>query len=217
MQRLAEFVALRRRLVVVTGAGVSTESDLPCYRGEEGAYSRGFKPMTHQQFLSGADMRRRYWARSFFGFPKFNGCRPNAAHHALAALQATGAVAPTLLTQNVDRLHHRAGSRSVIEIHGSTHDTVCLGCGATGSRAELQERLAILNPDAAAVLAREERAELSAGRENRLLGAGGESRLPRAALGVLAAAAPPGAATGREGPRPPNVASAVLAIFTRGG
>ena len=216
VQRLAEFVALRRRLVVVTGAGVSTESDLPCYRGEEGAYSRGFKPMTHQQFLSGPDMRRRYWARSFFGFPKFNGCRPNAAHHALAALQATGAVAPTLLTQNVDRLHHRAGSRSVVEIHGSTHDTVCLSCGATGSRAELQERLAILNPDAAAVLAREERSELSAERENRLLGAGGESRLPRAALGVLAAAAPPDAAT-REGPRPPNVASAVLANVAEDG
>ena len=216
VQRLAEFVALRRRLVVVTGAGVSTESDLPCYRGEEGAYSRGFKPMTHQQFLSGPDMRRRYWARSFFGFPKFNGCRPNAAHHALAALQATGAVAPTLLTQNVDRLHHRAGSRGVVEIHGSTHDTVCLSCGATGSRAELQERLAILNPDAAAVLAREERSELSAERENRLLGAGGESRLPRAALGVLAAAAPPDAAT-REGPRPPNVASAVLANVAEDG
>jgi len=176
--------------VVVTGAGVSTESDLPCYRGEEGAYSRGFKPMTHQQFLSGPDMRRRYWARSFFGFPKFNACRPNPAHHALAALQAAGAVGPSLLTQNVDRLHHRAGSRGVVEIHGSTHDTVCLGCGSTGSRAELQERLAILNPEAAGVLDQEVRRAERCG-ENRLLGAAGEGRLPRAALGVLAAAAPP--------------------------
>lgn len=190
VQKLAEFVGLRRRLVVVTGAGVSTESDLPCYRGTEGAYSRGFKPMTHQQFVSGPEMRRRYWARSFFGFPKFNACRPNAAHHALTALQAAGAVGSTLLTQNVDRLHHRAGSRGVLEIHGSTHDTVCLGCGSTGSRAELQERLAILNPEAADVLAKEVRRAQRAG-ENRLLGAGGEGRLPGAALGVLAAAAPP--------------------------
>ena len=190
VQKLAEFVGLRRRLVVVTGAGVSTESDLPCYRGTEGAYSRGFKPMTHQQFVSGPEMRRRYWARSFFGFPKFNACRPNAAHHALTALQAAGAVSSTLLTQNVDRLHHRAGSRGVLEIHGSTHDTVCLGCGSTGSRAELQERLAILNPEAADVLAKEVRRAERAG-ENRLLGAGGEGRLPGAALGVLAAAAPP--------------------------
>ena len=190
VQKLAEFVGLRRRLVVVTGAGVSTESDLPCYRGTEGAYSRGFKPMTHQQFVSGPEMRRRYWARSFFGFPKFNACRPNAAHHALTALQAAGAVGSTLLTQNVDRLHHRAGSRGVLEIHGSTHDTVCLGCGSTGSRAELQERLAILNPEAADVLAKEVRRAERAG-ENRLLGAGGEGRLPGAALGVLAAAAPP--------------------------
>ena len=189
VQKLAEFVGLRRRLVVVTGAGVSTESDLPCYRGTEGAYSRGFKPMTHQQFVSGPEMRRRYWARSFFGFPKFNACRPNAAHHALTALQAAGAVGSTLLTQNVDRLHHRAGSRGVLEIHGSTHDTVCLGCGSTGSRAELQERLAILNPEAADVLAKEVRRAERAG-ENRLLGAGGEGRLPGAALGVLAAAAP---------------------------
>ena len=190
VQKLAEFVGLRRRLVVVTGAGVSTESDLPCYRGTEGAYSRGFKPMTHQQFVSGPEMRRRYWARSFFGFPKFNACRPNAAHHALTALQAAGAVGSTLLTQNVDRLHHRAGSRGVLEIHGSTHDTVCLGCGSTGSRVELQERLAILNPEAADVLAKEVRRAERAG-ENRLLGAGGEGRLPGAALGVLAAAAPP--------------------------
>ena len=190
VQKLAEFVGLRRRLVVVTGAGVSTESDLPCYRGTEGAYSRGFKPMTHQQFVSGPEMRRRYWARSFFGFPKFNACRPNAAHHALTALQAAGAVGSTLLTQNVDRLHHRAGSRGVLEIHGSTHDTVCLGCGSTGSRAELQERLAILNPEAADVLAKEVRRAERAG-ENRLLGAGGEGRLPGAALGVLAVAAPP--------------------------
>ena len=190
VQKLAEFVGLRRRLVVLTGAGVSTESDLPCYRGTEGAYSRGFKPMTHQQFVSGPEMRRRYWARSFFGFPKFNACRPNAAHHALTALQAAGAVGSTLLTQNVDRLHHRAGSRGVLEIHGSTHDTVCLGCGSTGSRAELQERLAILNPEAADVLAKEVRRAERAG-ENRLLGAGGEGRLPGAALGVLAAAAPP--------------------------
>lgn len=214
VQRLAEFVGMRRRLVVVTGAGVSTESDLPCYRGEEGAYSRGFKPMTHQQFLSGPDMRRRYWARSFFGFPKFNACRPNPAHHALAALQTAGAVGPSLLTQNVDRLHHRARSQGIVEIHGSTHDTVCLGCGTTGSRVELQERLAILNPVAASVLARELRAERSGG--NRLLGAGGESRLPRAALDVLAAAAPPGPAVAG-GPHPPSTASAVLSNVAEDG
>ena len=151
---LTAFVEQSRRLVVVTGAGVSTESNLPDYRGPRGAYSTGFKPMTHQQFLKGAAQRRRYWARSFFGWPEFTSCVPNAGHEALARLEELGKLRGGIITQNVDRLHQRAGSGHVLELHGTTHEVQCLGCGALSCRHEFQRTLADLNPEAAAEVQR---------------------------------------------------------------
>jgi NAD-dependent deacetylase sirtuin 4 len=138
---------------VLTGAGISTESGVPDYRSPGGAYSSGFRPMTHQDFMSSDASRQRYWARSFAGWPAFaEKPRPNGAHHALAAMQGAGRVWG-LITQNVDRLHQAAGARDVMELHGTTHRVVCLGCGDNTCRRELQTRLAELNPSFAAAAA----------------------------------------------------------------
>ncbi|KAG2439297.1 hypothetical protein HXX76_004656 [Chlamydomonas incerta] len=149
LDELADAVHSSRRLVVLTGAGCSTESGVPDYRSPQGAYSTGFKPMTHQQFLAAPANRARYWARSFYGWPRFSATQPNSAHVALAELEQRGWV-QGLITQNVDRLHTAAGSRNVIELHGSSHDVVCLGCGRRSSRHAVQAELAALNPAAAA-------------------------------------------------------------------
>lgn len=109
--------------------------------------------MTVQTFLSGPQARARYWARSFAGYEPFAATRPNAAHAALAGLQARGWV-DAVITQNVDRLHHKAGSRGVLELHGTTHVVRCLSCGQKTPRAGFQEILADLNPAAAAAAAR---------------------------------------------------------------
>lgn len=146
-------MAASSRLLVLTGAGASTESGVPDYRSPGGAYSSGFKPMTVQTFLSGPAARARYWARSFAGYEPFAATRPNAGHAALAGLQARGWV-DSLITQNVDRLHQSAGSRGVIELHGTTHVVRCLGCGQKQGRAGFQETLAALNPAAAEAAAR---------------------------------------------------------------
>jgi NAD-dependent deacetylase sirtuin 4 len=110
--------------------------------------------MTVQTFMSGPQARARYWARSFAGYAPFAATRPNAAHAALAGLQARGWVGGGLITQNVDRLHHRAGSRGVIELHGTTHMVRCLSCGHRQDRAAFQDTLAALNPAAADAAAR---------------------------------------------------------------
>ena len=127
-----------RPLVVLTGAGLSTDSGIPDYRGP-GAPARA--PMTYQEFVSGPAARQRYWARSHLGWSRMGGAEPNAGHHSLTA------IAPELLiTQNVDGLHERAGTPRLVALHGRIADVVCLGCRATSSRAALQERLAALNP-----------------------------------------------------------------------
>ncbi|HYO51524.1 NAD-dependent protein deacetylase [Archangium sp.] len=133
-----------RRLVVLTGAGCSTESGIPDYRGP-GTLARARNPIQHREFLTRPEVRTRYWARSMLGWPRFSSARPNAAHQALAALERDGPVLG-LITQNVDRLHHAAGSQRVIELHGALARVRCLGCEAIESRAELQERLLALNP-----------------------------------------------------------------------
>jgi NAD+-dependent protein deacetylase sirtuin 4 len=139
-------------LVCITGAGISTEAKLPDYRGPGGAYSTGFKPMTHQQFLASPDNRRRYWARAFAGWEGFASAVPAAPHVALARLQARGWVGE-IVTQNVDRLHTRAGAKQVLELHGTTHEVVCLACGQVSPRAPLQRQMEALNPHAAAAAA----------------------------------------------------------------
>ncbi|KXZ52756.1 hypothetical protein GPECTOR_8g147 [Gonium pectorale] len=108
--------------------------------------------MTHQQFMASPANRARYWARSFYGWPRFSATRPNAAHVALAELEQRGWISG-LITQNVDRLHSAAGSRNVLELHGTSHEVVCLGCGRRTARADMQRALADLNPAAAAHLA----------------------------------------------------------------
>lgn len=133
-----------RRVAVLTGAGCSTDSGIPDYRGP-GTRRRARNPIQYRAFLRDADTRRRYWARSLVGWTRIQGARPNAGHAALARLEWAG-VASGVITQNVDRLHHRAGSRRVTELHGALAEVRCLDCGGLEPRAELQDRLLELNP-----------------------------------------------------------------------
>lgn len=142
---LVRFLAGTRRLVVLTGAGCSTESGIPDYRSPGGAWTR-HKPIYYSSFVRSAEVRRFYWARSYRGWPRFDGARPNAAHRALAELEAGGDV-HQLITQNVDDLHQEAGSRAVVQLHGRNRMVVCLGCGAEFPREEMQQRLAELNAE----------------------------------------------------------------------
>lgn len=132
-----------RRLTVLTGAGVSTDSGIPDYRGP-GAPDR--RPMTYQQFVSGPEAQQRYWARSYLGWSRMRHAEPNPAHLALSRLEAAGRVG-LLVTQNVDGLHERAGSRSLVALHGRIADVVCLSCRDQSSRAALQARMDLLNPE----------------------------------------------------------------------
>ena len=133
-----------RRALVLTGAGASTESGIPDYRGPTTRHLPR-KPVLYREFLDDPEARRRYWARSVLGWPKLAGARPNPTHGALAALEHAGALAG-LLTQNVDRLHAAAGSRRVLELHGALADVRCLGCGILERREAVQARLLAANP-----------------------------------------------------------------------
>jgi NAD-dependent SIR2 family protein deacetylase len=140
---LCRFVREHPRLFVLTGAGVSTGSGIPDYRDAEGRWKRT-PPVTLQNFLRSADVRRRYWARSMSGWPVVAGARPNAAHEALARLESAGHV-QRLVTQNVDGLHQRAGSVRVIELHGSIAAVTCVDCRAEVSRSRVQQMLESAN------------------------------------------------------------------------
>ncbi|PTT16374.1 NAD-dependent deacetylase [Microbacterium sp. HMWF026] len=131
-----------RRVAVLTGAGVSTDSGIPDYRGK-GAPTR--TPMTAQQFLASAEARRRYWVGSHLGWKVFAAAEPNDGHRALAALEAAG-VANGVVTQNVDGLHVRAGSGRVVELHGTMRRVGCLQCGQVFDRRDLAERVEADNP-----------------------------------------------------------------------
>lgn len=128
-----------RRTLVLAGAGCSTESGIPDYRGPTTQMKKR-SPVQYRQFVSSESWRKRYWARAVVGWPHFVAAAPNATHRALATLEATGHI-PWLITQNVDGLHQRAGSRSVIELHGTLHQVRCLNCGNRVSRAEHQRAL----------------------------------------------------------------------------
>jgi NAD-dependent SIR2 family protein deacetylase len=137
--------ALRgRRFAALTGAGCSTESGIPDYRGPE-TQRRARNPIQGREFARSADVRQRYWARAALGFARFFQAKPNPAHNALAELERRGALT-AIVTQNVDGLHHAAGSRRVIELHGTLAEVVCLECGAVEARASVQERLLARNP-----------------------------------------------------------------------
>lgn len=133
-----------KRIVVLTGAGCSTESGIPDYRGPE-TPPRKRPPIQHREFVDKAEHRRRYWARSMLGWPRLAGARPNEGHRALAKLEQAGVIAG-VITQNVDGLHHAAGSRSVVELHGALARVRCLACAAVTTRDELQVRLQAANP-----------------------------------------------------------------------
>jgi NAD-dependent deacetylase sirtuin 4 len=149
-----------RRVVVLAGAGMSTESGIPDYRGA-GRSPR--KSIQFREFVQSEATRRRYWARSAAGWPLMQAARPNAAHQALAALEERGVVAG-VITQNVDGLHAAAGSREVVELHGALARVRCLDCRTPCSRVAMQERLLLANPritERAAVAAPDGDADLS--------------------------------------------------------
>lgn len=123
-------------VVVLTGAGLSTASGIPAYRDRDGQWQHA-QPIQHQEFLRAETVRRRYWARSFVGWPIMGRAAPNAGHHVLATLEQQGRVS-AIITQNVDGLHAQAGSRRVVELHGSIGRVRCLDCGASHARAEVQ-------------------------------------------------------------------------------
>lgn len=131
-----------RRTVVLTGAGVSTGSGIPDYRGPS---SPRRTPMTIGQFLSDPVFRQRYWARNHVGWRHMEAARPNAAHRILARWESAGLVSG-VITQNVDMLHLKAGSRTVVDLHGNYGGVECLDCGAVLSRWDLDDRLTVLNP-----------------------------------------------------------------------
>jgi NAD-dependent deacetylase sirtuin 4 len=132
-----------RRFVALTGAGCSTESGIPDYRGQGRTGPRN--PIQHDAYLRRHEVRQRYWARATIGWVRFSGARPNAAHEALAALERAGA-STGIITQNVDRLHHAAGSRRVVELHGALAEVRCLSCARVEPRAAVHERLCVENP-----------------------------------------------------------------------
>ncbi|WPN65541.1 NAD-dependent protein deacetylase [Pseudomonas sp. P9_35] len=138
-----------RRFLVLTGAGISTPSGIPDYRDSDGV-RRGRQPMMYQEFLAQAEARRRYWARAMLGWPRVRQARPNAAHEALAELQARQRISG-LITQNVDTLHDQAGSQDVIELHGSLHRVLCLDCGQRSQRQQIQQLMETENPYLAGV------------------------------------------------------------------
>ncbi|MEZ0350416.1 NAD-dependent deacetylase [Mycobacterium sp. pR1184] len=131
-----------RRIAVLTGAGISTDSGIPDYRGPDSPPSN---PMTIRQFTSDPAYRQRYWARNHVGWRHMDATQPNAGHRALAALELAGVVTG-VITQNVDLLHTKAGSGNVVNLHGTYAQVICLSCGHTMSRAALADELEALNP-----------------------------------------------------------------------
>jgi NAD-dependent SIR2 family protein deacetylase len=136
-------------VVILSGAGLSTESGIPDYRGPSGA-ARRTTPMTYQAFTRDPVARRRYWARSHLGWRTIGDARPNAGHRAVARLQELGTLAG-IITQNVDGLHQAGGARDVVELHGNLSWITCLGCGERTPRADLESRLTAANPGFAAI------------------------------------------------------------------
>ena len=133
-------------VAVLSGAGLSTESGIPDYRGPSGQARRPGQPMTYQAFTGSAAARQRYWARSHLGWRHITGATPNPGHRAVAVLERARLVG-AIITQNVDGLHQAAGAAAVTELHGSLHRVVCLSCWQRSPREELDARLRAANPD----------------------------------------------------------------------
>lgn len=142
---LFEFIQRYPRLLVLTGAGISTDSGIPDYRDRNGEWKRK-QPVQHQDFMSLEAVRQRYWGRSLIGWPVMQQARPNRAHRALATLEQRGLV-ELLVTQNVDGLHQRAGSHRVVDLHGRADQVICMRCDYRCSRDRVHQSCAALNPD----------------------------------------------------------------------
>ena len=148
---LDQFLHRHRRVLVLTGAGLSTASGIPDYRDKDGV-RRGRTPIQGPDFRRDPAVRRRYWARSMAGWPTLAQAHPNPGHHALGQLEQAGRIS-ALITQNVDGLHQRAGSRNLIELHGNIHGVLCLDCRSVHPRAAIQQWLVQANPVLAAAAA----------------------------------------------------------------
>lgn len=142
--QLANFLTDYPNVLILTGAGISTDSGIPDYRDQHGVWKRK-QPVQHQAFMSSTETRKRYWARSQIGWPVMQNAQPNAAHYQIALLETMG-VTSTIVTQNVDRLHQKAGSDLAIDLHGRADEVICMHCGYRESRALMHQRCAELNP-----------------------------------------------------------------------
>lgn len=143
LSELTAFMQASERLFVITGAGISAPSGIGTYRDHAGTWQRS-EPVQHQDFVRSAEARQRYWARSMRGWPSFQAASPNPAHVALVALERAERI-QTVVTQNVDGLHQRAGQRRLIELHGNLGEVICLECGARQPREALQDWLELAN------------------------------------------------------------------------
>lgn len=147
LEKVQTFLLNSKKLFVLTGAGISTESGIKDYRSERvGLYATSnSRPTNYSDFLRSAAVRQRYWARNTVAWPVFSSFRPNTSHKALATLEHCGRL-HWLVTQNVDSLHHKAGSRRVTELHGTVATVICLDCHRMSSRDEIQEKIFAENP-----------------------------------------------------------------------
>ncbi len=145
IQDLADLLADASSIAVLTGAGVSTDSGIPDYRDRNGEWKHA-PPMQYAEFAGSDAARQRYWARSYVGWRRFGTAQPNDAHRALARLESAGKI-DTLITQNVDRLHSRAGSENVIDLHGDLGRVRCIDCDQTSPRQAFQRAMRVANPD----------------------------------------------------------------------
>ena len=143
--QLVELWSANKPALVLTGAGISTDSGIPAYRDENGQWIHS-KPVQAAEFYKHESVRKRYWLRSMLGWSRIGTAEPNATHHAITQLERAGLV-QCVVTQNVDNLHHRANSKHVIDLHGNLQSVVCLQCHASTPRHAVQERLQQLNPD----------------------------------------------------------------------
>lgn len=144
-EKLQHFLAQNKPLTVLTGAGLSTASGIPDYRDHNGNW-KSAPPMQHRDFMTDEALRKRYWARSLHGWPVLYNAQPNPAHKALAQMQNEGLIG-TIITQNVDGLHQKAGATDVINLHGYANDMICMDCGARSPRIDMHERCLALNPE----------------------------------------------------------------------
>ncbi|MCC5902574.1 MAG: NAD-dependent protein deacetylase [Halomonas sp.] len=143
-EALAEFIERHPKLWVITGAGVSTDSGIPDYRDADGQWKRP-PPVQHGDFMASVAVRQRYWARALVGFKAMREAHVSGAHRALAALESMGHI-ELLVTQNVDRLHQRAGSRKVVDLHGRADIVACMSCGYQIMRHAMHSEMATMNP-----------------------------------------------------------------------